>query len=164
MKKTKKQSLEDLIKKGKFTYVNSSITKENFPQEEIRSEKYKLFHFDRSISSEDAISEMTKEGYSPANIYELLSWTEWNDKDWVVGLGSVAEVVGSRRVPYLDRDGSERSLFLTWRDIGWDADCRFLAVRTSSLETKSSDTEALRPFDPQPLCPHCGKVLKITIK
>lgn len=137
MKKTKTTSLTKLIKQGNFYYVNSNITLETFPPESIRSEEYKLFHFNRYISSDDAVKEMEKEGYAPANIYELLSWKGWNGTDWVVGFGSEASVIGGRGIPYLIGSGSGRDLSLSWRDGGWSAVCRFLAVRTSSLETKA---------------------------
>jgi hypothetical protein len=45
--------------------------------------------------------EIEKEGYRAANISELLSWKDWNDKDWVAALGSVAAVDDSRSVPFL---------------------------------------------------------------
>lgn len=141
-----KLSLQSLIKKGNFNYVNSNITEELFPApREIRT-NFKLYHFDRYILSEDAIKEMEKDGYSPANIYELLSWGEWNGIDFVVGLCSVARVDGDRRVPYLVRDDSKRNLYLAWWDDGWDSHYRFLAVRnseTSSLESGHLDTLTL---------------------
>ncbi len=54
MKKTK-PSLKELIRKGGFGYVNPGITPENFPPQEISSD-YRIFHFDRYISSDDADS------------------------------------------------------------------------------------------------------------
>ncbi len=163
--KTKTKSLEQLIKSGKFTYVNSHITPENFPEEEIRSTEYKIFHFpSRIISSKDVIKEMEKEGYSPTNIYELLSWPEWNGKDWVVGLGSSCVVGGGRNVPYLDGWGSERDLGLGWFERGWGDDYRFLAVRNSGAKDLGSKKEALGPSEPLSLCPHCGKEVKVLIE
>jgi len=146
MKTKTKVSLKDLIKKMKFNWVNSDITPENFPQEDIRSSDYKLYHFDKYITSENAVAEMQKEGYQPANIYELLSWKDWNGKDFVVGLGSSCALSGRRFVPCLhDWDG--RHLNLVWWDGGWYGFYRFLAVRASSLETKPSGTVALSPSD-----------------
>lgn len=161
MKTKQTKPLTTLIKQGKFSYVNSNITLENFPVEEIRSDDYKLFHFDRYISSEDAVKEMEKEGFKPVNIYELLSWKEWNGKDPVVGLGSSCAVRDARHVPCL-RVWYGRSLSLDWWFEVWFDCWRFLAVRTQSLGTK--DTETLGHSDPKTLCPHCGGEVKVTIE
>jgi hypothetical protein len=133
MTKTKIPKLSSLIKAKKFDWVNSDITDNLFETPKEIGTDFKLFHFDRYILSEDAISEMANEGFRPANAWELLSWKDWNDKDWVVALGSVGEVGGDRYVPCLVGDGSERDLDLGWWDDGWDADYRFLGVRNSSL-------------------------------
>ena len=72
---------------------------------------------------------MEKVGYSPATIYELLSWKKWNGRDLVVAFGSVVKVGGNRYVACLYRNDSERRLDLVWFVSDWDAVCRFLAVR-----------------------------------
>lgn len=136
------KTFKELTKK--FDYVNSNITDELFPLIERKVGEYKLYHFNKYISSEDAIKEMKTEGYMPANLYELLLWSEENKQDWVVALGSVAGVDGNRRVPYLYRDGSERQLDLRWFDCGWGAYCRFLAVRNLDSEAKALGDSALR--------------------
>lgn len=147
MKKIKIPSLSSLIKSHKFDWVNPDITEDNFPTpKEIRTD-FKLCHFDRYIPSEDAIKEIEKDGYSPATIYELLSWEGWNDKDWVVALGSVAGVDGGRRVAALYRRGSERGLDLRWFGSGWSAVCRFLAVRNSPLKPSDAFDSALGTSD-----------------
>ena len=138
MTKTKIQPIMKLIKNQKFDWVNSNIREGLFETPKEVSGDFKLFHFDKRLSSEDAIKEMEKEGYSPANAWELLNWKDWNNKDFVVALGSVGEVDGSRHVPVLGRDDSKRCLHLIWWVSGWDACCRFLGVRNSELKT--SDT------------------------
>ena len=160
--KTKTLSLKDLIKKCKFNWVNPDITEQNFPPEDIRSEDFKLYNFGRSISSEDAVSEMQKDGYSPANLYELLSWKDWNSKDFVVGLGSSAMLRGCRRVPCLG-DWGVRELCLAWWHGEWLDVFRFLAVRTSSLGAKPSDTVALVNLDTLK-CPYCGNEVKVKLE
>lgn len=126
------KTLQQLIKAKKFDWVNPKI-ENNFTAVEVSNDtEYKLFHFDTFISSEDAIREIEKEGYRPANISELLSWEDWNEKDWVISLGSVVGVRGGRIVPVLDEDGSGRYFFLCWFAGGWDADCRFLACKSDS--------------------------------
>lgn len=136
--KTTTSNLNSLIKKGTFDYVNSDITPKNFPLQPLRSSDYKLFHFDRYISSDDVEKEMRAEGYEPANIFELLSWPLWNGKDLVVALGSVAGVDGDRSVPYLGESDSRRDLGLRWRVCDWYARCRFLGVKVSE---KSKEIE-----------------------
>jgi hypothetical protein len=133
--------LSSLITAKKLDYVNSDIEK-NFTAIEVPANtEYKLFNFNRYISSEDAIKEIEEAGWRPANISELLSWKDWKD-EVIIALGSVGEVDGDRKVPFLDRDGSERCLNLAWFDGGWNASFRFLAVRNSqSLDT--SDTLTL---------------------
>lgn len=143
----KTKTLESLIKSKKFEYVNPNITTENFPPEPIRSSEYKIFHFNRYISTEDAVKEMKKEDWLPANIYELLRWADWNEKDYVVAPGSVCEVSGDRYVAYLDRDGSGRDLRLGWFVDDWRDSCRFLAVRNSALSPSVPESSALESFD-----------------
>lgn len=126
------KTLKQLIKKNKFDWVHPDINEKNFPLEDISSNPTKLFHFNRPITSEEAIKEMAKEGYRPANAYELLAWDGWNGQDWVVALGSFAKIGGNRYVLYLNGDGSERSLGLGWLDGGWDDFYRFLAIATDS--------------------------------
>lgn len=145
-----KESLKQLIEDKKFDYVNSDITDELFPVPTIKENvEYELVHFNKDISSEDAITELSKGGWRPATIYDLLNWTEWNDKDWVVALGSVAEVVGFRHVSCLGKDGSERNLDLGWfDDVVWGSGCRFLRVRNlDSKKVSTSDTQALGTLD-----------------
>lgn len=136
------KTFKSLVKPWDFTYINSSI-EDKFTIEEPRSSEYKLYHFDKYISSEDAIKEMEKEGYSPATLSELLSWKDWNKDDLVIALGSGAEVGGYRRVPYLIRDGSERGLDLYYFDGDWYAYCRFLAVRNLSSVSKTLEKSTL---------------------
>jgi hypothetical protein len=50
----------------------------------------------------------------------------------IVGLGSFAEVLGSRYVPYLYGRGAGRGLDLLWWDVVWYGHYRFLALRELS--------------------------------
>ncbi len=123
------RTLRAAITACRFDWVNSNI-EEHFTLEPIRRER-KVFHFDRSISSEDAVKQMEKEGWSPANLAELLDYgkNEWNSKDWVVALGSSAQIDGDRNVPCLYRNDAGRNLYLPWWSGGWVGYCRFLAAR-----------------------------------
>lgn len=152
-------TLKQLIDKQKFDWVNSDITEDVFPLNTLRSNEYKLFHFDRFISSEDVVKEMEKEGYLPANIYELLGWKDWNEKDLVIALDSVGEVDGDRYVPYLYRSVSERSLRLAWWDVVWIAYCRFLSVKMN--QTKEKENTRIQKYassSERRICKECGAV------
>jgi hypothetical protein len=133
-------ALESLIKNKKFDWTNPDITEENFPLQEIRGTEYKLYHFNKRILSEDAIKEIQRDGYEPSNLYELLEWKDWNNKDYVVALGSVGEVHGDRRVPGLCEDSSGRVLGLGWWGSDWNSHFRFLAVRPLSSDTLNPQT------------------------
>jgi hypothetical protein len=133
-------SLEDMIAAGKYNWKNIYIKAKKFPVqgEGVVQYQAKLFRFDRYISSEHAVAAIKashrKTRWEPAKIEHLLAYGAKNPEEQrqypIVGLGSVAEVHGSRRVPFLD---AERGLSLDWWDGGWDGDFRFLAVRKLPL-------------------------------
>ena len=152
--------LSKLIRSHKFDYVSILITDDLFPAPKKLRKGYKLFHFDKPISSEDAVEEMEKEGYAPANVYELLSWKDWNKDNYVIALGSVGEVCGIRRVVYLGRGGTERFLNLGHWSGGWYAYDRFLAVRNSTVKLSSS-VETSEPLSLGAPCPHCGELVRV---
>ena len=128
-----KKELKTLIKDLKLNYVNSDITKENFP-DDGRREKVEILHYDETLTTEELLKKMEYDGYAPANLYELLEWAnqdkEWNGKDFVIALGSVwRDRYGNRVAPCLLGLGSERGLDLLWTEYGWDKFFRFAAVR-----------------------------------
>lgn len=134
------------IESLKFDYVSSNIYR--FPRTEVRNTEFKVFKFEKYLTSEKVIAKILKDGYLPASLDELLCYAEngWNNSDSVVALGSVAEVNGDRSVPCLFRLGSGRYLSLFWFDVGWGPFCRFLAVRDSVSQTSElgpSDTLTL---------------------
>lgn len=139
----KHKTLQQLIKLRKFNWVNSGITKENFPEQknDFREGEVKLFSFDKTMLSEDVIKEMDKEGYSPCTIRELLSWDGWNGKDFIVGLGSLwRRPGGGRRIPVLGRDGVGRTLCLGWFGGGWAGVDRFAALCKCPSDTLSLES------------------------
>jgi|GEM_PF-768561 len=135
------RSLEDMVAAGKYDWVSSIITEEHFPiPNELVGKKVtisgKLFHFDRDISSEEAIKEMNKDGYrTPRHLAEFLALGEaYPDPQCqqfsIIALGPVwHNTVGSRCVPELIVSGSLRELRLYWFDVDWGASCRFFGVR-----------------------------------
>ena len=134
------RTLKEMINAGNYGWANDDITEKNFPlPTKLLGKKItastKLFHFDRRISSEDAISEMNKAGYRPASLPELLALGEIHpelQKDFpIVALGSVwCGEDGHRDVPVLTFNDSRRELYLGWLDYhDWDDYCRFFGVR-----------------------------------
>lgn len=133
------KTVEQVISDGNYDYKNSNVTSENFPiSPEMVGKKVevsaKLFHFNRDISSEDAISEMDKDGFRPATAMELLVlgflFPELQRQFPIVALGSVWLYADDVRfVPCLGVHGSSRGLYLNWFNCGWIARCRFLGVR-----------------------------------
>ena len=126
----------DMISDGRFDWTNSDITAKNFsitnrPNGEV---EMKLFHFNRIITPDQAIQEMDKEGYRPAELPELLAYAKANPDEQrkypIVGLGSVwRNFSGDRYVPCLYGVGDGRGLGLGWYCGVWHSGCRFLAVR-----------------------------------
>lgn len=132
-------ALADAIAEAKFDWVNENITEKNFPKPKggtKSSREIAIFHFGKTMSSEDVIAKMDAEGYRPATIWELLAFARDNPdlqrQFPIVALGSVGVVGGDRSVACFDRGGSRRDLTLDWFVGGWRGDCRFLAVRKSS--------------------------------
>ncbi len=132
-------TLEQMIAAGRYDWTNSDITTKRFSVvgSGIVVVERKLFHFDRVVSADEAERLIIAEGYQPGKIEHLLASAAANPEEQrkfpIVALGSVAKVDGSRDVPYLCRDGSERDLSLGWRDADWFGDYRFLGVRNSAL-------------------------------
>lgn len=131
-------SLEQMIVAGQYGYTNSDITAKRFSirGNDIVEYEASYFHFNRSISSEDAMKEIEQAGWSPAKIEHVLShgktFPEEQRKFPIIGLGSVAEIRGARGVPCLGRNGSRRDLDLLWFGSVWNVDSRFPAIRKIS--------------------------------
>lgn len=91
-----------------------------------------LVNFSRSISSEDAVKELGRQGLRPATLKELLALDTtclYLQKDLIVALGSTWR--GSTDhvfVPCLYSDGSRRRRRLVWWGGDWPSAWRFAAV------------------------------------
>jgi hypothetical protein len=133
------ESLEQMIVAGYYDWHNDDITVKRFPisGDSVGEYEARYFHFDRKISSENAVAGIKEAGWEPAKIEHLLShgktFPEEQRKFPIVGLGSVAKVDGRRVVPSLSRDDSKRDLGLDWFDFVWHASYRCLAVRKVSV-------------------------------
>ena len=137
------QSLEAMIADGHYDWKNNDITAERFPitGDGIVEFEGRYFHFNCNVSLENTIKEIevadTANPWSAAKIEHVLShgktFPEEQRKFPIIGLGSVAKVLGNRLVSYLGKGGSERYLDLLYRfDYVWSPGYRFLAVRKVS--------------------------------
>ena len=130
------KTIEQAVADGNYDCASKHITTKNFPFAfplNMIGKKVEVFvnefHFNRLISSKDAISEMEKKGFRPANIYEIMAFVQDNPKFPVVALGSVCQLHQSLFVPAIFMDGSERNIALYGWSGGWFNYYRFLGVR-----------------------------------
>jgi len=133
------RSLETMIAAGHYDWKNDDITAKRFPVVGKGVEQFEatLFHFNRNVSSEQAVEAIKKaDGWEPGKIEHLLAFGEKYPEEQrkypIIALGSVARVGGDRDVPCLSRRGAGRGLHLPWWGSGWDDRYRFLAVRKLS--------------------------------
>ncbi|MDP2696073.1 MAG: hypothetical protein Q8O87_02355 [bacterium] len=133
-------TLEQMIQAGRYDWVNSDINEKNFPLNLPAGFPTKvqvipeLIHFNRVMSSDQAITEIKRRGLRPATIWEMLAFGEHNPdlqrQFSIIALGWVwRSGAGGRRVPSLAGSAAERKLKLHWFDAVWHGRCRFLAVR-----------------------------------
>jgi len=129
-------TLAEQIAAGKYDWHNSDITAERFPVPSVGTPvgEMKLFHFDRTVETDEATELMEADGYEPCDIGELLNYgakkPDEQRKYPIVALGSVCVYSdGYRCVAYLRRGGSGRGLGLAGVVDGWGDYCRFLARR-----------------------------------
>ena len=134
------KSLSERITDGNFGYVlNGVFVEGKFPErpDQNYQVKYKLFHFNKTLSSEEVIKLIKKQGFEPASIYELLAFAEvqpdLQETFPIVSLGSGISNFpkGSYWVPVLDSYESKRMLRLSWfgEDYArWPIKYRFLGI------------------------------------
>jgi hypothetical protein len=138
------------ILKKQFYYVSSSF--ENAEWKNIGSDdpapvkQMEVVNFEKSVSSEEAISEMMQKGLRPATHEELYLYSQKDKKAGkkypILALGSETHVNGYRNVAYLWNDDNGRNLNLNWIDNDWNDNYRFLAVR-KSLHVFSNNSHPL---------------------
>ena len=130
------QPVADAIAAGEYNWVNSDIIQKNFPTNRTGKTEceIELVHFNRVVSTKEALAELDKRGLRPAELHELLALGAEHPKLQrefpIIGLGSVwRSSSGGRGCPYLLGSGSKRGLGLRWVEDGWGGSCRFAAVR-----------------------------------
>lgn len=131
------RSLKEMIAAGKYDWINDDITDKHFPMAKGKAElNLELVHFNKYISSDDAIAELKMRGMRPATLWELLAFGEkFPEKQRefpVIALASVwRHFSGGRRVPCLWSGAGGRYLGLFWCGLDWRGRFRFLASRES---------------------------------
>jgi hypothetical protein len=140
-------SLNKMISAGNYDWKNDDITAARFPVKGEGKVEFeaKLFHFNRNISSEAAVTHIKdadpQNPWEPAKTEHTLAfgakYPEVQREYPIIGLGSVAGVDFARGVLRLNRGGSERYLDLDRLGGDWLAGCRFLAVRKVSQASAS---------------------------
>jgi hypothetical protein len=137
--------IQEAKEKLKLDYINSDITIENFPEEKVR-EGFKIFHFGEYLTTEEVVSKLDKEGYQPANLAELLTYKEWNGKDFVVALGSVWQNrSGGPGVVCLWSVVGRRGLDLRWTGYRWYSGVLVAGVRKSLKPGTSDSLDSVTP-------------------
>ena len=128
--------VEEAVNRGHYDYANPSITSQNFSTKQKGKVELvvELIHFDSLISSAEALKELDRMGYRPADLHELLAFGE-NYPDVqrelsVVALGSVwMHSYGHRDVPVLLDHAGHRRVNLYWFGLNWAQSWRFAACR-----------------------------------
>ncbi len=129
------RSIADSFNAGKYDRRNIEITDANFPSTETgeRKVEFGMFHFNKDTRSDANIAQMKAEGFRPATMKETLAYGEKNPEEQrkytIIGLGSVANLRGPRRVASLSGTGSRRDAYLSFYVSEWLGGCRFLGVR-----------------------------------
>ena len=131
-------AFEERVERGHYGWRNSDLTEERFPvtSDQCGERALRLFHFARSVSSDEAIRLIRKAGFEPARTGDILVFGEhFPDSQRrfpIIGLGSVAEVDLKLSVPALWFDGERRTLDVISYDGDWHRNYRFLGVRRIS--------------------------------
>ena len=130
------KTIKNLLKEGKYDWVNSSITDRNFPTNKTGTEEDEihLAHFHRRFDNEDlVIEELDKLGYKPVNSAQLLAlgakYPDLQRQFPIVALGQCWVDSRVRRfVVYLDGRSDDRHANLDWREDEWHGDWRVAVV------------------------------------
>jgi len=131
------KTLAEMIKAGKYDYINLDINAVNFPSTLTGKQEFKVelvrYRYAHRISSSEVLADFDRHGYRPATLPELLAFGEkYPDEQReveIVALGSVWQNgFGSRDVACLYSLNFLRMLSLNLWFGGW-TDSRFLAIR-----------------------------------
>ena len=169
----KNKTLEQLINKKDFYYVNENLTTANFPApEKIQTENWKIIKIDRTMTSEEVLAKIKSEGCRPANVYELATWFNSNKEKiekgtWLVALGQTAKIGGYRGVPNVNRNSDGDFKFNLGHFEGdWgDDDCLLCFCDSSTLPLSTSEESSLTLESAIAICKANGlKVVRTVTK
>lgn len=132
------QRFKAVVKAGKYDWMNLDITEAHFPLTGSGTEELEgiLVHFNRYISTNDALAELDRLGLRPADFQELCAFASQHPnvqrKFPIVELASVwTHRDGDRYVACLWSHADGRRLFLNVVAGDWNDYYRFLAFRKS---------------------------------
>ncbi len=130
------QTLEEMIRAGRYDFVDSDIKAEHFP---IRGEgkvQRSLVLVDLGywpIGISDVLDECKRRGLRPAGIEDLLAFgatfPEAQCKFIIMALGSIRRQGNYHFIPCLSGHKGWRELSSNMHGHGWRGRCRFLAIR-----------------------------------
>jgi hypothetical protein len=133
------KTLIEMIEAGKYDIKHESIVSKNFPvPENLLNRKIttssRLFCFHENFNSEEAEAAIKKYDYSPANLFELLTfgylYPNLQRAFPIIALETVwRNPSSSLYVPGLATKQSHRSLDLFTLKGIWPSNCRFLSVK-----------------------------------
>ena len=130
-------SVEDALRRGKYTYIDD-ISSDNFPPSRhrrgIKKLSIQLVHFSHDVTKEQLLEELKHKGLRAAELRELLAlgeqYPDIQRQVRVLALGSVwMRIQNHRSAPFLSGSVKSRSLFLMFLDRTLPRDCWFAAVR-----------------------------------
>ncbi len=130
-------SIKKEIERGKYNWVNSNITQKKFPTKKKGKFEVEitLFYFNRYISGKDALKEINKAGYRPAELRELLALeancSDFQKKLLIVAFDSMRWFLFKHCKAICLYGGSSgyRGLGLIRLNRSWGATCFFAVVR-----------------------------------
>jgi len=131
------KTIKNLLKEGKYDWVNVGITDKNFPTNKTGTEVDEIYlpHFHRRFDNEDlVIEELDGLGYKQVNPAQLLALgakhPDLQRQFPIAALGQCWVDSRARRcVVYLDGCSDGRHANLDWREDEWHGDWRVAVVR-----------------------------------
>lgn len=130
------KTIKNLLKEGKYDWVNNDITDKHFPTKKTGTEKEEIYfiHFNKRFDNgNQVIEELGKLGYKSANPAQLLALgAKHPDLQRQFPIAALGQhwfgSGGFRFVVYLSRYLGDRSAGLYWFKNRWSVDWRFAVV------------------------------------
>lgn len=130
------QSLQTMIKAGKYDWVNQNITEEKFPfvNTGIKTAKLQLVHLDRCAANQEVAKEIEEQGFRAAELPWLLSlgagYPDLRREFPIIALGSFSVLPGGHYCVPCFREywRGGRHLYLALYGPTWSKDSRFLVA------------------------------------